>query len=99
MRLRRIRGVQRRCLQDLLGDVGHWRTAQDLVLEAHISNQKDGPALSQHTQLVCGSRNRQKTPSSMTSFMARQRFRKTANMRFLNSIMPASSFALVGRAA
>jgi hypothetical protein len=99
MRLGRVRGVQWWCLQDLLGDVGYWRTTQDLVLGAHVSELKDVTLRSQLTQLVCGSRNRQKTPSSMISFMARQRFRKTASIRFLNSIMPASSFALVGRAA
>ena len=98
MRLRGVGSVQRGGLENLLGNVGDRSTGQDLVL-VKLSAGVEFAVWEQPTQLVWGSRKRQKTPSSMTSFMARQRFRKTANMRFLSSIIPASSFALVGRAA
>jgi hypothetical protein len=44
MRLRRVRGVQRGGLQDLLGDVGDRRTAQNLILEVHVSKSNDEPS-------------------------------------------------------
>lgn len=98
MRLCGVGSVQRGGLQDLLRNVGDRSTGQDLVLRG-LSVGVEILVQEQPTQLVWGSRNRQKTPSSITSFMARHRFRKTASMRFLSSIMPASSFAFVGRAA
>lgn len=99
MRLSRVRGVKWWRLQNLLGNVGNWRTAQYLILETLVSNGIASNPADHFTQLVCGSRNRQKTPSSMTSFIALHRLRKTASIRFLSSIIPASSFAFVGRAA
>jgi len=51
------------------------------------------------TQLAFGSRNLHHTPSSLTPFIFRHRLRKTLSILFLKSIMPISSFALVGLAA
>lgn len=51
------------------------------------------------TQLAFGSRNLHQTPSSRTSFILRQRFKKTPSIRFRKSIIPISSLALVGLAA
>lgn len=51
------------------------------------------------TQLELGSRNLHHTPSSTTSFIRRQRLRKTPSIRFRKSMMPASSLARVGLAA
>ena len=39
MRLSRVRGVEWWCLQNLLGDVGDWRTAQYLILAALVSKE------------------------------------------------------------
>lgn len=50
-------------------------------------------------QLELGSRNLHHIPSSLTSFIFRQRLRKTASILFRSSIIPISSFALVGFAA
>lgn len=98
MRLCGICGIERRSFQNLLRDVGHGRSIEHIILRSldllFFSWQNE-----KHTQLVYGSRNLQYTPSSKTSFIFRQRLRNTANMRFRSSIMPASSFALVGFAA
>jgi hypothetical protein len=99
VRLGGVCGIERGRLEDLLGDVGRGRGAEDLALKNMVSIDAFGQRLARDTQLVWGSRNLQKTPSSNTSFMRRHLLRKMASMRFRSSMTPASSFAFVGFAA
>jgi hypothetical protein len=97
----RIGGIERRGFQDILGNVGDWGSMQDLILQYDVSVSSLTPKgeAGKRTQLALGSRNLQKTPSSKTSFIFLHLLRNTASMRFLSSMMPASSFAFVGFAA
>ena len=95
-----VGGIKWRCFQYALGDIRHWRGIKDFVLhEEHVRNLSVNAFASQLTQLTFGSKNLHHTPSSSTSRIRRHRFKKTANIRFRNSIIPASSFAFVGLAA
>lgn len=72
---------------------------QDLILSSESACPTLQPCSIVGTQLAFGSKNLHHTPSSRTSFILRQRLRNTVSIRLRRSMIPASSFALVGFAA